>query len=92
MKIYYSESGCLDYLYWQNNDREILQLIVEMVWDIQRQGRKSYDKSLSLSGELSGWWSIRIDSGNYLVYRIIDDIAIEVLSCKGLPGGKNNYS
>jgi len=43
--------------------------------------------------DLSGWWSRhivagRIDEKNRLVYRIIDDEAVEISQCKGHYGDK----
>gem|GEM_PF-3004487 len=33
-------------------------------------------------GNLSGWWSVRIDVVNRLVFQIVDD-KIEIYACKG---------
>lgn len=38
-------------------------------------------KPEQLSGDLSGYWSRRIDDKNRLVYRIVDDL-IEVVQCR----------
>ncbi len=35
-----------------------------------------------LRGNLSGWWSRRIDDSNRIVYQIRDD-AVIIASCKG---------
>ena len=36
-----------------------------------------------LKGNMSGWWSRRIDDTNRIVYRIRDNEYIEIAQCKG---------
>ena len=56
--------------------------INELVKDIQRNGHFGIGKPEPLKGELSGFWSRRVDEVNRLVYRTNNDI-LEILSCKG---------
>lgn len=50
--------------------------------DIERESFDGIGKPEPLKGDMSGFWSRRIDDVNRLVYRIKDNI-IEILSCKG---------
>lgn len=50
--------------------------------DIQRDPFDGIGKPEPLRGELSGFWSRRIDECNRIVYRVKDDI-VELLQCKG---------
>ena len=50
--------------------------------DIMRDYYHGLGKPEPLKGNLSGWWSRRIDEGNRIVYRINNGI-LEILSCKG---------
>ncbi len=71
-----------DYLYWQLQDRKTLKRINALVRDIERGNFDGIGKPEPLKGELSGFWSRRIDDTNRLVYRIREDV-IEIVSCKG---------
>ena len=50
--------------------------------DIERGHFDGIGKPEPLRGELSGFWSRRIDDTNRLVYRIRADV-LEILSCRG---------
>ena len=80
-KISFSESGWEDYLFWQTQDKKTLKRINQLLQDILRNGNDGIGKPESLRGDLSGFWSRRIDATNRLVYRISGDI-IEVVSCR----------
>ncbi|MBP8824378.1 MAG: type II toxin-antitoxin system YoeB family toxin, partial [Flavobacteriales bacterium] len=41
-----------------------------------------------LRGALKGYWSRRIDEKHRLVYRVVQEGSIEVVSCKGHYGDK----
>lgn len=61
-----------DYLYWQTQDKKTLKRINQLVQDIEQNGYDGIGKPEPLKGDLSGWWSRRIDEANRLVYRIKD--------------------
>lgn len=69
-----------DYLYWQNQDKKALKRINQLLKDIDRNGYEGIGKPESLSGNLSGFWSRRIDDKNRIVYRIFND-RIEIAQC-----------
>lgn len=58
-----------DYLYWQTEDRKTLKRINQLIKDIERNGYDGIGKPEPLRGDLSGYWSRRIDETNRLVYR-----------------------
>ena len=80
-KIWFSKAWD-DYLYWQSEDKQILRRVNQLVKDIERNPFRGIGKPEPLKGELSGFWSRRIDNVHRLVYRINDEF-IEILSCKG---------
>ncbi len=80
-KIWFDEAWD-DYLYWQTQDKKTLKRINILVKDIERNNFDGIGKPDPLKGELSGFWSRRIDNSNRLVYRIKND-TLEILSCKG---------
>ena len=71
-----------DYIYWQTQDKKKLKRINQLIRDTERDPFNGIGKPEPLKGELSGFWSRRIDDVNRLVYRVNDDI-LEILSCKG---------
>ena len=78
----FSENAWQDYLYWQTQDKKILRRINQLLQDISRNGYDGLGKPEPLKGNLSGFWSRRIDDTNRLVYRVSDDM-IEILQCRG---------
>jgi toxin YoeB len=71
-----------EYVYWQRQDRKTLRKINALINDIDRNGYECTGKPETLKGDLSGWWSVRIDEKNRLVFRIIDGL-IEIAGCRG---------
>lgn len=80
-KIWFDEAWD-DYLYWQTQDRKTLKRINILLKDIERENFDGIGKPEPLKGDMSGFWSRRIDDVNRLVYRMKDNV-IEILSCKG---------
>lgn len=80
-KIWFSKAWD-DYLCWQSENKQILKRINQLVKDIERNPFRGIGKPEPLKGELSGFWSRRIDSVHRLVYRVNDEF-VEILSCKG---------
>lgn len=70
-----------DYLYWQKQDKKTLKRINLLLQDISRNGYNSIGKPEPLKGDLSGWWSCRIDDTNRLIYRIHNG-QIEIAQCR----------
>ena len=54
----------------------------QLLKDIEREPFSGIGKPEPLKGELSGFWSRRIDGVNRLVYRMKEDV-VEILSCRG---------
>lgn len=71
-----------DYEWWQGQDRKTLRRINQLIRDIERNGYRCIGKPEPLRGDLSGWWSVRIDAANRLVFRIAGQ-EIVILSCRG---------
>jgi len=82
MNLHFRSKAWEDYCYWQNQDKKKLKRIGELLKDIERNGYTGIGKPEPLKGELSGWWSRRIDDSNRIVYRIAEE-SIEINRCKG---------
>nr|WP_314218573.1 Txe/YoeB family addiction module toxin [uncultured Campylobacter sp.] len=87
MKKIWSQEAWKDYLYWQENDKNILKRINKLILDIERNGYDCIGKPEALKGNLSGLYSVRIDGKNRLVFRISNG-AIEIAPCKTHYGDK----
>lgn len=82
MKINFTEIAWQDYIYWQGQDKKTIKRINQLIQDIDRNHNEGIGKPEALRGNLSGWWSRRIDDKNRLVYRIENNI-IQIAQCKG---------
>lgn len=77
----FSEKAWQDYLYWQTQDKKTLKRINQLLQDIERNGYSGIGKPEPLKGDLTGYWSRRIDDVNRIVYKLSADV-IEILQCK----------
>ena len=82
MKKTWFDEAWNDYVHWQTEDKKTLKRVNLLIKDVERNGYDGIGKPEPLKGNLSGFWSRRIDDANRLVYRI-KDRKIEILSCKG---------
>ena len=80
-KIQFDEAW-IDYIYWQTQDKKTLKRINNLIKDTERNPFEGIGKPEPLKGDLSGFWSRRIDDTNRFVYRICND-KLEILSCRG---------
>ena len=69
------------FLYWQETDKATLRKINSLITECLRHPFEGTGKPEPLKGDLSGFWSRRIDREHRLVYRVTAD-ALEVLSCR----------
>jgi toxin YoeB len=77
----FTENGWRDYLSWQTEDRKTLKKINLLLEDISRNGNVGIGKPEALVGNLSGYWSRRINEKDRLIYRI-EGNTILILSCR----------
>ena len=71
-----------DYLSWQNQDKNTLKRINELIKDMARDPFDDIGKPEALKGNLSGFYSRRINSEHRLVYAV-DETTIYIIACKG---------
>ena len=72
-----------DYLHLQS-DKKLLKKANELLKDIDRNGYKGLGKPEALKGDLSGYWSRRIDDYNRIVYCIHETAErrfVEIVQC-----------
>lgn len=64
----------------QSKIKKTLKRILQLLRDIDRNGYEGIGKPEQLSGDLSAYWSRRIDDSNRIVYRIEKGI-IKIVQC-----------
>jgi len=67
--------------YLSHTDRKLIKRINDLIADVMRNGYEGIGKSEPLRGELSGFWSRRIDREHRLVYRITKE-DVEIVACR----------
>lgn len=82
MRLLWEDRAWDDYLYWQTQDKKTLKRINALIKDIQRNPFKGIGKPEPLKGNLSGWWSRRIDDTNRIVYYQQQDMLF-IVACRG---------
>ena len=71
MRIAFTPEGWEDYTSW-SDQRKVLQRINRMIDESRRDAGTGIGKPERLSGDLSGFWSRRIDQEHRLVYTVLD--------------------
>ena len=77
----FTDIGWEDYLYWQTEDRKTLRKIKTLLKDIERNGNEGLGKPEPLTGDLSGFWSRRINQKDRLIYALEMDQII-IIACR----------
>lgn len=80
MHILWHDTAWEEYLEWQLRDVKTLKKINRLLKDIDRNGYKCTGKPEALSGNLAGFWSVRMDDKNRVVFRIVDG-KVENIQC-----------
>jgi len=85
VKIIFSERAWNHYLHWQAEDPKLLARINDLIRECRRDPFRGTGKPEPLGGNLSGWWSRRINSEHRLVYRVGgkgEAQALEIAQCR----------
>lgn len=83
----WTDNAWEEFEYWTRQDKKTLKRILSLLKDIDRNGYDGIGKPERLSGELSKYWSRRIDDCNRLVY-CIEDGVIKIVQCGSHYGDK----
>ena len=67
---------------WESRDRKTLRRLHLLLQSIDRNGYSCLGKPEPLKGNRAGWWSVRLDDANRLIFRIENDILV-IHSCMG---------
>jgi toxin YoeB len=79
--VHFDPDGWEDFLFWLASDRKKARRITRLIAEIQRTPFEGIGKPEPLKGDLSGYWSRRIDDEHRLVYRA-DDREVKILKAR----------
>lgn len=75
-KLQLESKAFQDIQFWLANDRRLLQKIMKLMQEAQRTPFEGTGKPEALRGDLSGFWSRRIDQEHRMVYEVTDELLI----------------
>lgn len=73
MKLVFADKTWEDYLYWQKQDRKMVERINNLIRETRRDPFSGVGKPEALKHALAGFWSRRITDEHRMVYRVQDD-------------------
>jgi len=80
VKLIFADEAWEDYLYWQKQDKRMVDRINNLIRETQRESFSGIGKPEALKHALSGFWSRRITDEHRMVYRVEgDDLLIAQL-------------
>jgi len=80
VKTTWQDDAWEEYVEWQTKDKVTLKRINRLLKDINRNGYNCTGQPEPLSGDLAGYWSVRIDGKNRIVFKIYDG-NLEIIQC-----------
>ena len=70
MKLIFADEAWDDYLYWQKQDKRMVERINKLIRETQREPFAGVGKPEPMKHALSGFWSRRITDEHRMVYRL----------------------
>lgn len=85
MRLLFSDRAWNQYLHWHGDDRRWVERVNVLIEECQRDPFRGTGKPEPLGGNLTGWWSRRINREHRLVYRVSgsgDAQTLEIAQCR----------
>ena len=85
MKVAFWPTAWDDYRHWQEHDAKLCDKLNALIEECRRHPFKGTGKPEPLGGNLSGWWSRRINHEHRLVYRVAgsgEEQVLQVAQCR----------
>jgi toxin YoeB len=70
VKLIFADEAWEDYLYWQKQDKKMVERINKLIAEVKREPFSGVGKPEQLKHALSGYWSRRINDEHRMVYKI----------------------
>jgi len=81
MNVTFSQIAWTHYVHWQVADKKMLKRVNRLIKECQHHPFEGAGKPEPLKGNLSGYWSRRIDQKHRLVYKATHDSLI-IVQCR----------
>ncbi len=78
--VMFASEAWNQYKLWADTDKKTTRKINKLIDEITRLGNEGTGKPEALVGDLSGYWSRRINDKDRLIYKVDQD-AVYILSC-----------
>ncbi len=72
MRLIFADAAWEDYLYWQKQDRKMVDRINKLILETMREPFAGVGKPEPLKHALAGFWSRRITDEHRMVYQVED--------------------
>jgi len=72
MRLIFADAAWEDCLYWQKQDRKMIERINKLIQEVMREPFTGVGKPEPLKHALAGFWSRRITDEHRMVYRVED--------------------
>ena len=79
--LVFTPNAWTDYVYWQTQDKKTLKRINALIEATTREPFTGIGKPEALRGDLTGYWSRRIDDVNRLIYQVTDN-ELNIIACR----------
>ena len=79
--LVFTPNAWADYTYWQTQDKKTLKRINTLIEATARDPFTGIGKPEALRGDLTGYWSKRIDDVNRLIYQVTDS-ELNIIACR----------
>lgn len=73
MRLIFAQAALDDYLYWQQQDRRMVERINKLIRETQREPFSGIGKPEPLKHALAGYWSRRITDEHRMAYKLDGD-------------------
>jgi len=81
MKLTFTDAAWEDYLWFQQDQPQLLKRVNDLIKDTKRNPFKGIGKPEPLKRDLRGCWSRRITDEHRLIYQIEQDTLL-IISCR----------
>jgi len=81
MRLVFTQSAWEDYLWYQEQDHQLLKRVNQLIKNVLRTPFEGIGKPEALKADLTGFWSRRINDEHRLVYGLIKTDLV-IISCR----------
>jgi toxin YoeB len=82
MRLEFKPQAFEDLQYWVQINPKLAKRLLRLIEETQRDPFGGTGKPEPLRGDLSGWWSKRIDQEHRLIYKVVGD-ALVIAQARG---------